>query len=350
MSKEISKASEEPVTDEPLVSVLIPVYNVSRYLPQCLDSVISQTYRRLEIIIIDDGSTDDSGSICDRYAERDDRIHVIHSGNSGLSAARNLGLEYVSGQYISFLDSDDWIEPHTIETLMNAAQLTGADIVDARKCSEYVGETVHRSSETKYSYTYSGQDIMSAFAEKWIDNVVWNKLYRAECFENIRFPEGCTYEDIATVWKLMKNRAENGGTVAAVSDELFHYRIRKSSISHSLSYRNVKDSWIAYSAKYEAMPDYQDKLLTERFGPVIRMWMSYSGYSREEKADAQKMIREMQAFSRKNFHRVMKGNYPQRTKIICLLAQSKSAPVMWISYCGGKLRRSLKNRKHRMFK
>lgn len=349
MSKEISKASEEPVTDELLVSVLIPVYNVSRYLPQCLDSVISQTYRRLEIIIIDDGSTDDSGSICDRYAERDDRIHVIHSGNRGLSAARNLGLENASGQYVSFLDSDDWIEPHTIETLMNAALLTGADIVDARKCFEYVGKTVHSKYRTKYCNTYRGRNILAAYADKWIDNVAWNKLYRAECFEKIRFPEGHTYEDIVVTWKLMRSLAEIDGTVTALSDELYHYRLREGSISHSWSLNNVKDSWFAFSEKFNAMPDYQDKLLGERFRPIMRMWMSYSGYSREEKADARKILREMQAFSKKNFNRVMKGNYPQRMKIICLLAQSKSAPVMWISYCGGKLRRILNNRKHRMF-
>ena len=132
------KPLEGFITNELLVSVIIPVYNVSRYLPQCFESVISQTYRNLEIIVIDDGSTDDSGSICDQYAEKDDRIHVIHTDNRGLASARNLGLENVSGKYILFIDSDDWIEPQTIETFIGAALKTEADIVIARYCSEYM--------------------------------------------------------------------------------------------------------------------------------------------------------------------------------------------------------------------
>ena len=113
--REQSGIADRYTTNERLVSVIIPVYNVSRYLPQCFDSVTSQTYRNLEIIVIDDGSTDDSGIICDQYAEKDDRIHVIHTDNRGLASARNLGLENVSGEYISFIDSDDWIEPHAID-------------------------------------------------------------------------------------------------------------------------------------------------------------------------------------------------------------------------------------------
>ena len=136
------------IPDEPLVSVIIPVYNVSRYLPKCLDSVISQTWRNLEIIVIDDGSTDGSGSICDQYAKRDDRIKVIHSPNRGLSSARNLGLDNLRGQFISFIDSDDWIEPDAVETLVKAALLTGSYIVTAGFCHEYVGKTVHTSTRT----------------------------------------------------------------------------------------------------------------------------------------------------------------------------------------------------------
>lgn len=144
------------IANEQLVSVIIPVYNVGRYLPQCFDSVTSQTYRNLEIIVIDDGSTDDSGSICDQYAEKDDRIRVIHTDNRGLASARNLGLENVSGEYISFIDSDDWIEPQTIEMFIRTALETEADIVNAKYCSEYVVRTIHSPVEKVYSHTYFG--------------------------------------------------------------------------------------------------------------------------------------------------------------------------------------------------
>lgn len=103
--------------NNPLVSVVVPVYNVSSYLEQCLDSVVNQTYKNLEIILVDDGSTDDSGAICDRYAEKDSRIQVIHKENGGLSSARNVGLERITGEWALFIDSDDWIELNTLELL-----------------------------------------------------------------------------------------------------------------------------------------------------------------------------------------------------------------------------------------
>ena len=340
---------EEFITNEQLVSVIIPVYNVSRYLPQCFDSVISQTYRNLEIIVIDDGSTDDSGIICDQYAEKDDRIHVIHTDNRGLASARNLGLENARGEYISFIDSDDWIEPHAIDTLLKTANMEEADIVNARYCTEYVGRTVHRPIGEKDSHTYIGQDIFSAFAEGKFGNVVWNKLYRLECFRDIRFPDGNNYEDVAIVWKIMKNLAESGGVITTISDELIHYRVRKSSISHTCTFKNVVDSWNAYIAKYEALPDCQDKLLAECFVPISLMWRNFCEYSIEDKAEAQKAIQEMHSFSKKNFNKVIKGDYSKLTKMICIFTQSRSTPVMWIGFYGDKLRRGLKARKYKAF-
>lgn len=349
MSNDIPKAEERFVDDEPLVSVVIPVYNVSCYLPQCLESVILQTYRNLEILIIDDGSTDDSGSICDRYVKGDDRIRVFHTPNKGIASARNLGLENVNGQYISFVDSDDWMGPHAIETLLRAAKRTGSDIVDARYFVEYVGNTVNSTAGTKYSHTFQGEAIMTAFAEGWIDNMVWNKLYRAECFTDVRFPVGRTYEDVAVVWKLLKNPADHAGTVTALSDELFHYRIRKGSISNNWTPQNTRDSWIMYGTKFEILSDHPEKPLAECFRPIYRMWRSYHGYSKEEKAEVKELVLEMQAFSKKHFFTIMKGNYSAFTKLTCLLSQSRSAPAMWIGYYAGNFKKVFKDRKYKMF-
>ena len=349
LSNDTPKASEGFVNDEPLVSVVMPVYNVSRYLPQCLESVILQTYRNLEIIIIDDGSTDDSGDICERYAKRDNRIHVFHSPNRGLASARNLGLKNTRGQYISFVDSDDWIEPHAIETLLKTAKITGSDIIDARSCAEYAGNTIHSQAKTKYSHTFHGQDILPAFAEGWIDNMVWNKLYRAECFTDVRFPVGRTYEDVAIVWKLLKDLADHAGIATVLSDELFHYRIRKGSISNSWTPKNTRDSWTMYGTKFEVLSDYPEKPLAECFRPIYRMWRSYHGYSKEEKAEVKDLVLEMQAFSKKHFHTIMKGDYSNFTKLTCLLSQSKSAPAMWIGYYLGNFKKVFKDRKYKMF-
>ena len=254
MEWEIQMDSIEYIEKKPLVSVIIPVYNVSRYLPQCLDSVISQTYQNLEIVIVDDGSTDGSGSICAHYAERDDRILLIRSENRGLASARNLGLGNICGDYISFIDSDDWVELHMINKLLDAALQTGADIVTAKKCFEYVGVTLHDEDGDEYPRIYSGEDLMLALAEAKFGNTVWNKLYKAECFKETRFPDGLNYEDVSTTLKVMKEAAENGGSLASLPDVLFHYRVRKSSILNTYSFKNNIDSWTAHYSKYIALP------------------------------------------------------------------------------------------------
>lgn len=346
---EIQMDSIEYIEKKPLVSVIIPVYNVSRYLPQCLDSVISQTYQNLEIVIVDDGSTDGSGSICAHYAERDDRILLIRSENRGLSSARNRGLEKISGTFIAFLDSDDWIEPHTIETLVRAARQTDADIVVANRRFEYVGKTIRSDVRSKRAHTYYEQDILGAFAEGKFRDIVWNKLYASACFGSTRFPEGHTYEDVCVTWKLMKSLAENGGAVTVLGEELFHHRVRKSSISHTWTVNNIRSSWRAYLAKYRALPDYQEQLLPQCIESITRMWISYPGYSKKEKENAQKTIREMQAFSKKNIFRIMRGNYSKSVKMTCLLSQTRSLPAMWIAIWENKLRQVLEAEHYILF-
>ena len=336
-------------TGRPPVSIVIPVYNVSRYLPQCLESVLSQTYQNIEVLIVDDGSTDGSGSICDRFAERDPRIRVIHTDNRGLSAARNLGLESISGAFISFIDSDDWIEPNTVETLVKAALQTKADVVTMKACMEYVGKTSYPQVVKKRSHVYRGGDILAAYAEGLLGNAAWNKLYRAECFRDLRFPYGHNYEDVVVAWKLMKGLSENGGSVAALSEVLYHFRARKSSISHTWTLDNVCDCWEAYHGKFEGLPDYREKLLPECFVAIRRMWASFEGYSREDRARAEATVREMQAFSKKHFAEVMRGEYSARTKMTCLLSLSRSAPAMRAGACGGKLWQAFGRRKNEMF-
>ena len=123
-----------------LISVIVPVYNVEKYLPQCLNSIINQTYKNIEVVLVDDGSTDDSGNICEEYKKNDERIIVVHQKNSGLSAARNVGIEISTGEYITFIDSDDYISPDYIENLYSALEQYSADIAicDLKKVSEKV--------------------------------------------------------------------------------------------------------------------------------------------------------------------------------------------------------------------
>ena len=178
--------------NSPLVSVIVPVYNVAPYLEQCLDSIVNQTYQNLEIILVDDGSTDESGAICDRYAEQDGRIQVVHKENGGLSSARNVGLDRMTGEWVLFVDSDDWIELNTLELLFEQKN-EHAEIVEFG--IYHIFET-HKDESLFFGELTSGINIlMSLFRDQPFHGVVWNKLYAAHTIKHIRFIESRYHED-----------------------------------------------------------------------------------------------------------------------------------------------------------
>lgn len=211
-----------------LVSVIIPVYNVKPYLHQCLDSVINQTYRNLEILIIDDGSTDGCGKICDEYTKKDGRIKVFHTENRGLSAARNLGIEKAYGEYLYFLDSDDWIEPSFLDQGISA--IGDADILS-------FGDNVG---------TYSGIEALVGLINGKLYGHTWLMLFRKKCFSKIRFPEGQIAEDIATSYKLL----HQADLVVCAAIKGHHYRRRKGSLSNIHSMKNIFDYYYAVKERY----------------------------------------------------------------------------------------------------
>lgn len=178
-----------------LISVIIPVYNVQPYLERCVSSVCSQTYSNLQIVLVDDGSTDESGSLCDKLSEADSRIQVIHKDNGGLSDARNAGLEMAKGEYISFVDSDDWLEPEFFELLLCAILRFSADIAgcEYRRCS--VMEPFDHSSEEGRFIAYDRITAMEGLIVNQIQQVVWNKLYVKSILRGLRFEKGKYHED-----------------------------------------------------------------------------------------------------------------------------------------------------------
>ncbi len=186
-----------------LITVIIPVYNVEKYLPRCLDSVIHQSYKNLEIILVDDGSTDSSGAICDQYALRDNRIKVLHKSNGGLSSARNAGLHQAHGDYISFVDSDDFIALEFIERLLRLITNNTADIAFCNYSLYCTLEPqVHTNPSGKSTLYVGRKAIMSNFYNHncGVSVMAWGKLYKRELFGKIRFPEGRIYEDEATTY------------------------------------------------------------------------------------------------------------------------------------------------------
>lgn len=189
------------------ISVIIPIYNVEAYLRRCLDSVIHQTYENLEIILIDDGSTDNSYAIAKDYCDKDSRCILVHQTNSGLSSARNIGLKYATGKFISFIDSDDWISVDMFSTLVKCYENTGADIISGKYILTDTDETEVKNTELKFKCITENKlryYLENSFNAKSLEIPVCNKIYNRDLFESISFPEGQLYEDMFTSYQLIK--------------------------------------------------------------------------------------------------------------------------------------------------
>ena len=178
--------------ESPRISVIVPVYRVEPYLARCLDSILGQSYESLEVIAVDDGSPDRSGEILDAYAARDGRLRVIHQENGGLSAARNAGLDLATGEYIGFVDSDDYILPQMYETLLRLIEAYGADIAE---CAAALDTDTGREDQSGVAVYEGGAAILEATALDRIATPVWCKLYRAGLCQTLRFPEGLLYDE-----------------------------------------------------------------------------------------------------------------------------------------------------------
>ncbi len=213
------------------VSIIVPVYQVREYLDVCVQSVLAQTYTDLEIILVDDGSTDGSEKICDRYAETDERVRVVHQKNKGLSGARNEGLKLAKGEYIAFVDADDKVSPFFIELLYELAEKYHARIA---VCSYEKGRELSGKIKRKKAYVVGSDKMLREWhgKRKKLETVVWNKLYHRSIFEvekgNV-FPEGKLHEDVY-VSHLFVQRA---GRVAITGEKLYLYRTRTGSIKKS---------------------------------------------------------------------------------------------------------------------
>lgn len=209
----------------PKVSIIIPVYNVEAFIAQCLESVINQTYDNLEIICINDGSTDSSKDICERFARRDKRIRVIDQKNQGLSGARNSGIKDAKGEFVFFLDSDDWLALSAIESLLKSSK--GYDVI--------VGGVLAYNESNGHIRRYkkrrkSNIDLKKDFFQ--LEIVVWNKLYRKEVFNDVIFKEGLIHEDEEFYWQIFSRSPK----VKSIDEDVIFYRERDGSITKKKSY------------------------------------------------------------------------------------------------------------------
>lgn len=258
--------------NNPKISVIVPVYKVEAYLPKCIESIIGQTYENLEIILVDDGSPDGCGAICDEYAAKDDRITVIHQQNAGVSAARNAGLDAATGDYIGFVDSDDWIEPDMYEYLMQAVLTNHADIASCafsrdRDSNALVCEQID-------AVVTGTEAISMLIREKRIIEVLWNKLYRAELWKELRFPVGKRYED-AAVFHVFLDRAPK---IIFLPQVKYHYVIRGEGFMQTASFREALMRWLVLAERREYLqtryPQLQPYLDAGVMGTAMGIWSS----------------------------------------------------------------------------
>ena len=247
-----------------LVSVIVPIYNVEKYLERCIESIRKQSYTDIEIILVDDGSSDGSSDICDKYIEKDNRISVLHKKNGGLGDARNVGVEKAKGKYILFIDSDDRIHEKLVEETVKEAEKNQADIV----IFDYIGEEMDGQLSDRFTFDFPERKVINASEQK---NLIMNscsavnKLILRETWlsTNLKFPVGKYYEDLATIPKLMV-QAER---VVYIKEVYYYYLMREGSIMHSKNFeRNFRErTWAAdgilnYFTEQNLFEEYKSEL------------------------------------------------------------------------------------------
>ena len=328
------------VSKNPLISVIVPVYNVEEYLKKCVDSIINQTYKNLEIILVDDGSTDNSSLICDTYAEKYEQIKVIHKKNGGLSDARNVGIDLAKGEYLTFIDSDDWIKEGFIEYLYNLNLSNNTMIAVA----PYIVVTNSKQINCGNGYRNAVLEQKEALKRILLDQGYTvsscSKLYHRSLFDNIKYPVGKIFEDTATTYKLFLkcesiSFGSNGG---------YYYYKRDNSIINS-GYNSKQLLFITYTDEmgekilkkypdlYEAV---ESKRLDARFSILRRLVLIKKPNDSEiETKD------EIKTFILSRKKNIISGNYNRKIKIATLLLSisEKCFKLFWKIYLKCKYRK-----------
>lgn len=291
--------------EQPKISIIVPIYNAEAYLQTCLDSILAQTYQNLQIILVDDGSTDSSGAICDAYGAKDGRIRVIHQSNGGVAAARNAGLAAAAGDWIGWVDADDWIDPDMFAYLLCGALARQVDICVCGRYEELRSRTEHFGWPEKVLLDQKAA--MKALLEDLhLDNALYDKLWKRELFQSIRFPVGHTYEDLATVYRLF-GKAER---VLCLPEPKYHYRRRHDSITADISLPNRMEHYLAARQRYADMaaewPEFQELLEQRCAAAAIGLWSGYFHNPRNVRIEYASQLRDISDFVKPRIHRIRK--------------------------------------------
>lgn len=296
-TEERNSALLEKGEQRELVSVIVPVYKVEKYLPKCVESILEQTYQNLQIILVDDGSPDCCGAMCDAYAQQDGRVEVVHKENGGLASARNAGLNVARGEWVAWVDSDDWIEKDMIQYLLEGAAQEQADIAICGRYEVYPRKKYFQGVDKITSLTSEeALHMLLDVNNRQIENFVWDKLWRRSLFSGIAFPEGKTFEDFAVTFRLI----ERAGSIVFLPDAKYYYLQRGGSIMKDASLTNRINRYEAAKTRYDGMierwPQFETMLADRCIRMAVDIWSNYYRASRAERVAAKPRLREIARF------------------------------------------------------
>ena len=320
-----------------LVSVIVPIYNVEQYLERCIKSIQNQTYRNLEILLVDDGSPDRCGEICDRYAAEDERIKVIHKENGGLSDARNYGIAEAKGEYLLLVNSDDWIHTQMVELLIslikkNSARISICGYQYAYEGKEYQDELIDIKKCVENSFTILEDETQKKYFEdpdkRIYYTVAWNKLYHRSVFEGIEYPKGKVHEDEYTTFKLL-HKAE----IIQMSEQiLYYYFVRKNSIMGEFKESRF-DAIGAYLEKLDCYVAWnKPELAGKMFIHTIRMLAQYQKWMMEADVDFYdkiQMCRKILVEKNKKYKHKIKINKFEKFELILFNFNFRLYYLIW---------------------
>lgn len=314
---------------KPLISIVIPIYKVEEYLPTCLDSLMAQTYQNLEIIMVDDGSPDRSGAICDEYAARDPRFKVIHKKNGGVSSSRNAGLAAVTGDLIAFVDGDDYVAPDIYERMYN--HMAADPRLDVVYCActrvPFQDRLLHMDFYPTGT-VLEGREMARKMMLDEITSHMWLGLFKRFCWEGIVFPEGRTYEDLAMTYRAFLKVSY----VGFLLEPLYYYRVNDTSITKTVKPRKTYDIFMAFRDHYfgalEFFPDLADKVCARAGHYAVSLYFHYCTGKKQELAFA---VDEVKAYL-KEYKDVIRKNWDTlpKSRKLALQLYYLSPGLFWL--------------------
>lgn len=325
-----------------LVSVIVPIYNVQQFLNDCLNSISKQSYNNIEVLLIDDGSTDLSGKIASDFSRNDKRFFYYKKSNGGLSSARNYGIELAKGDWLVFIDSDDLVSPHFIEKLLNLVNKTKTDI----GICNYSRFSTHPSFPDEDDSAVREYSVIDKFSiYESIDTplmmVAWNKIYRRSLFENIRYPSGMIHEDVGTTYLLL----DLVDSFSLLDEKLYLYRINEESISKSKISMNKIDLIYMY---YDQMLFFQKKFHSDKRYKqfyrqsslrLFKVFGTLLSYNKSRYIDYHSFKNGVDETYKKMFNQIIKSYIGFSRRVLMVLSFKKVFLIMLFSKIKCKIRR-----------